>query len=419
MTSSVWTIPALRRQWSAFAVSAFGDGITTLAIPTTAVLVLHSSALWVGVLTASSWLAWPLLATRLARGLSRAPVIPVAVSADVVRLLLLCSIPIAASTGTLTLTQLIAVAAGCGIATVAFAISTSVIVPSVVPAPLQVNANALFETTTATAGAAGPSVGAVLVSAVSAPIAILADAASFCVSALTLGTSRELRAIRVVRPVETAVRKEGMLSTLRRYPAVRAIAVAAMISNLGLGMAQALLFVFAYRVLHLRAVDVGALLTTGAIAATLGAAIAPRIVARLGLQTALAGSTAIEGAAGLLFLTAFSGYPLVPLGIGLIVRGGAGSVWNVAAVTVRQQLVPVHDQPSVVAAARALGTAAAPVGAVAGGALATALTGVLGSDAAIGTTLAVSSLLATSSMFAALRVRIHATPPANEAATTA
>ena len=50
-----------RRFWTAHTVSACGDAITLVALPTVAILTLHASALQVGALTASGGLAWGLL----------------------------------------------------------------------------------------------------------------------------------------------------------------------------------------------------------------------------------------------------------------------------------------------------------------------------------------------------------------------
>ena len=48
--------PAFVRFWAGQTISVFGDQISALAIPLTAVLALHASALEVGILTALAWL---------------------------------------------------------------------------------------------------------------------------------------------------------------------------------------------------------------------------------------------------------------------------------------------------------------------------------------------------------------------------
>ena len=48
--------PVFLRFWSAQTVSVFGDQVSALAIPLTAILVLDASAFEVGVLTAMAWL---------------------------------------------------------------------------------------------------------------------------------------------------------------------------------------------------------------------------------------------------------------------------------------------------------------------------------------------------------------------------
>ena len=44
------------RFWAGQTVSVFGDQVSALAIPLTAVLVLHASAFEVGLLTSMAWL---------------------------------------------------------------------------------------------------------------------------------------------------------------------------------------------------------------------------------------------------------------------------------------------------------------------------------------------------------------------------
>src|SRR6266536_5581619 len=48
--------PLYRRFWAGRTISVFGDQVSALAIPLTAILVLDASAFEVGLLTAMTWL---------------------------------------------------------------------------------------------------------------------------------------------------------------------------------------------------------------------------------------------------------------------------------------------------------------------------------------------------------------------------
>src|SRR4029453_13992406 len=100
--------PLFLRYWAGQTISVFGDQISALAIPLTAILVLHASALEVGILTALAWL--PHLLFSLPAGVwidRRAHKRENMILADVLRGLALATIPLAWWLGTLTIWHLL------------------------------------------------------------------------------------------------------------------------------------------------------------------------------------------------------------------------------------------------------------------------------------------------------------------------
>src|SRR5215475_898389 len=113
-----------RRYWGASTVSVFGDQVSSVALPLTAVLVLHAGAAEMGYITALQWLPSLLFGLHAGawvdrRGHRRATMI----GADLTRAVLLVSVPVVYALGALHLWQLYGVAFGAGAASVLFTVS--------------------------------------------------------------------------------------------------------------------------------------------------------------------------------------------------------------------------------------------------------------------------------------------------------
>src|SRR6266496_692638 len=99
--------PLYRRFWAGRTISIFGDQVSALAIPLTAVLVLHVSAFEVGLLTSMAWL--PHLLFSLPAGVwidSRPRRRRMMIAADALRAAALVTLPAAWWLGVLTVWQL-------------------------------------------------------------------------------------------------------------------------------------------------------------------------------------------------------------------------------------------------------------------------------------------------------------------------
>ncbi|GLW04923.1 hypothetical protein Misp01_00530 [Microtetraspora sp. NBRC 13810] len=191
---TVLNVPPLRRQrdfrllWSARAVSETGMEVSRLALPLTAVALLGGSALEMGVLTAASALPYLLVglpAGALADRLPRRR--PVLVACEAVSALAMATVPLAWLAGLLTIPWLIAVAFVVGLCAVMFRACWLPHLPSVVTAEHQRGpAVAGFQAIYSAANAGGPALAGTLAGLFGAPLAILATAATFTASALSL-----------------------------------------------------------------------------------------------------------------------------------------------------------------------------------------------------------------------------------------
>src|SRR5262249_23306402 len=172
---------------AAATVSVFGDQVSALAIPLTAVIVLDASPLEMGLLGAIAWL--PHLLFALPAGVwidARPHRRRMMIAADLLRAGALATLPIAYWLGGLTVWQLLAVTFAVGALTLCFDLASISFVIALVHRSQFVEAQGKTMTTRSLSYIAGPSIAGFLVQAFSAPVALLADAGSFVFSALML-----------------------------------------------------------------------------------------------------------------------------------------------------------------------------------------------------------------------------------------
>jgi MFS family permease len=169
-----------RRYFIGQSISLFGDQVSLIALPLTAVLVLHASAAQMGALTTAYLVPNLFLSLHAGvwvdrRGRRRQTML----AADLVRALLTASIPVAYALGGLTWAHLYVVAFLLGSASVFFQVAYSGFFQAVVPRADYVPANSLLNGTRGFSFLAGTSLGGVLVQFLRGPYALAVDAGSF------------------------------------------------------------------------------------------------------------------------------------------------------------------------------------------------------------------------------------------------
>ena len=111
--------PLFVRFWIGQSISVFGDQISALAIPLTAILALDASALEVGILASLTWLPHLLFSLPAGVWIDRREHRRVnMIVADLIRAAALAAIPVAWWLGALAMWQLLAVAFTVGALTV-------------------------------------------------------------------------------------------------------------------------------------------------------------------------------------------------------------------------------------------------------------------------------------------------------------
>jgi MFS family permease len=358
-----------RRYWSAQTISMFGDQVTGITMPLAAVLVLHAGAADMGYLSALEWLP-SLLFGMLAgawvdrRGHRRATMI----TADLVRLVLLGSVPVCYGLGVLSLGQLFAVAFGAGTMSVLFDVSDATMFVALVPEDRYVEGNSLVFASRALSFVGGPSAGGLLTALLSAPLAIGADALSFLGSALFLSR---------IRPPEPPPEPGGRGSMtagaryIRESRIVRASLLAVATINLFNLMFSALFVLYATRELHVRAGLLGLVLGAGAVGGVLGAVATRRLAAAIGVGRAFAAGCLLFTAPLLLVPLARGPLPLILLLLFLaeFLSGFGVMVLDISIGSIFAAVIPDRLRARVAGAFQAVNYGTRPAGALVGGAL--------------------------------------------------
>ena len=353
-----------------------GSRISRDGLPLMAVLVLGATPAGMGTLTAlgaSAGLIFSLVAGVWVDRLRRRPVM---IFADLARAALLATLPLAAAFHVLSMAQLYVVVAITGTLTVFFDVAYQSMVPVLVTREHLLDSNSRLAATSAAAEVAGPGITGILVQTITAPLAILLDAASFLVSALLIWR------IRTPEPAPQPQQHDSLwqeasagLRFVRRQPLLRAIAVWSLFSNFFHSLVGPLYVLYAIRELHLSPAQLGLVIAMGGIGSLAGSALAPRIGRTLGPgRTFLLCALAIPVA---LVLIALAHGPSLAAMAFLIAQQLLGdtayTTYIVTELSLRQSLAPDHVLGRVNAAMQLLTQGMWPLGAIAGGWLATSL----------------------------------------------
>lgn len=339
-------------------------------MPLLAVRTLHASTFQVGLLTAAETAAFLLVGLPAGAWVDRMRRRPVLVAADVGRALLLASVPAAWWSGVLTMAQLYAVVLLVGLLTVFFDVAAQSFLPALVGRPGLVEGNAKLEIPHAAADAAGPALGGGLVQVVTAPVAVLADAVSYVVSATLLAGIRTVEG-RPGRAAGARLRAEigEGLGFVLRHPLLRAIAGCTGSYNLFFSAAFAVQVVFLARVLHLSAATIGGLFSAGAVGGLVGAFAAERVARTVGQARTIWLAPLATSPFLLLVPLAEPGWRLACFAGGTFAAYAGGIAYNVAQVSFRQAVTPDRLLGRMNASMRFLVWGTQPIGAIAGGAL--------------------------------------------------
>jgi predicted MFS family arabinose efflux permease len=284
------------------------------------------------------------------------------------RAVLLASIPLAYVFGVLSLAQLYVASFLVGTLSVLFFVAYSTLFVSLVPRSRYLEANSLLHGSRALSFVAGPSVGGLLVQALSAPGALVADAVSFLASAFSLNSISPAEP-----PTEEPQRghvKAG-IRYIRNSPIVRASLLATATINFFNFIFWALFILYATRVLDVRAGLLGVVLGAASIGGVIGSLIAGRVTRRIGVGPAFAvGCVVFPAPLVLVPLAGGAHWRIVSLLFAAEFLSGLGvMVLDITAASIKAALVPDRLRARVSGAYMLVNYGVRPIGALVGGAL--------------------------------------------------
>lgn len=362
-----------RHYWTGQTVSLFGDEVSYLAVPLAAVLVLHVGPTGMGWLRFAGLLpallfSLPAGAWADRRGRHRQTMI----AADLGRAALMASLPLGYAFGALTFAQLCAVVFAVGTLAVVFDVCNGTLFVSLITPGQYVEGNSLTSGSRAFSFIAGPSAAGLLVQVLAAPLALLADAASYLVSA------RQLARITPAEP-PAADRGKGRLTAglrfIARSPLLRAILACAATINLFNFAFNTLVVLYTVGELGLDAGTLGLVVGSGAVGGLLGAVVSGRIVRTIGVGPALAVGAIVFPAPLVLVPLAGGPTPLVyaTLFAAEFASGLGVMLLDIAAGSLQAAVIPNALRSRVSGAFRTVNYGVRPLGALAGGFLGSAV----------------------------------------------
>ena len=372
----LWQSRDFRRLWTSLTITAFGAQITNLALPLTAALLLQATPFQMGVLVALETLPFALVSLHAGVLLDRVRKLPIVIAADIGRGVALLAIPAAAFTHVLSIEILYVVGFFCGVQNVVGGAAYQVLLAQMAGRKRLVEANAKITLGETSSALVGPGIAGLLIQALSAPFAIVLDAATFFVSALMLRRVEARNDVvhRAERRSVSAEIHEGLLLVWRSRT-LFALALVAGLWQVLHHMQIAVLILFATRELNLSAGSIGVAYMFGGVGCVIAAANAERLSNRFGV-----GSIIVYG----LLLTAFgwqafglvSGPPwaaTLALGIAMLVFDFGAVLYGINYLALRQAITPDRLLGRMTATMRFCTVAAAPLGSLIGGTLATGI----------------------------------------------
>jgi predicted MFS family arabinose efflux permease len=371
----LWWRRDFRLLWFGETTSNVGNAISMMAMPLVAVVTLRASTFTVGLLAAAVWLPWLVIGLPAGAWVDRWSRRAVMLVCDLVSLVLLASVPVAAWLGVLTVGQLLVVALLTGVANVFFSTAYSVYLPAVVGPDDLAEGNAKMQGSESAALVAGPGIGGAVTQAFGAVVGLLADAVTFAVSAVCLLGIRVRERPAVPARENASLRREIAegLRFVARDPYLRVLAGYAASTNLAANILMAILVVFLVRTVGVGPGTVGALLAVMSCGGVAGAALSTTIARRFGTARGLLLCELCTAPFALLIPLTTPGAGLAWFAVGGFVVEMGIVASNVIFGAFRQSYCPPSLLGRVTAGTRFVVFGAIPLGALLGGALGSAL----------------------------------------------
>jgi MFS family permease len=291
--------------------------------------------------------------------------------ADLVRFVVLASVPLAAFFHLLTLAQIYLVAFIAGTARVWFEVAHYSMIPALVSPARAVEANSSLEVTEGVSSLAGPALGGLLIKVFGAANALLADALSFLLAAATW-FSLPARSSEALAEVGWRAQLVAGLRLVRNHRVILENTLSGLVLNIVFAAVTTVFVFYAQHELHFDAARTGLALGLAGIGPIALATLAPVLRRRFRLGRLLLAELLLTGP----LLALLDLAPALPAGPALLVvalslglSGGSAILGRILTRSYIQATVPPLLLGRVNATIRVVAWSGVPVGALLGGTL--------------------------------------------------
>lgn len=364
--------PGYGRLLAASSITNLGDGVSALAFPWLATLITRDPLLiaMVGAAVRLPWLLFSIPAGVITDRHDRKKLI---VGSDTARFvltlavvaLILSVVEFPPAREGLYIAGLTGLGFALGLAEVLRDNAAQTLLPSIVQKDDLEAANGTLWTVENIMGHfIGPPLAGVLI-ALALPLPYLLDAVSFAIAALLVaGIAIKPRAARPLRNPRDEMREAW--AWMRAHPVILRLAVMLGLLN-GLSiMGMTLIILVSQEILQLGAFWHGVLMTSAAAGGVAGGVFGPRLIKRIGQESAVWLALALFPLPMLAIAVTSSVWVVA---VALFVESVAALVWNIVTVSYRQRVIPDELLGRVNSVYRFFGWGGIPIGALLGGLL--------------------------------------------------
>ena len=371
--ASLWRHADFLKLWTGQTISEFGSVVTRTAVPLVGLLVLGAGPSEMAALVVAASSAVLLVGLFAGAWVDRLPRRPVLIWTDIVRAGLLFWVPVAYALGVLRMEQLYVVAFVEAALRTLFNSAYRSYLPALVGRDRLVEGNSKLAMSSSIAEIGAPGLAGGLVQIVGAPFAILIDAVSFVVSAISLIA---IRGRELARPAQIrgAIMREIIegLSVVRRHALLFPLAASSATNHFFGSFYAALYGLFLLNDLGLTPFLLGVVISAGGVGSLAGSVFATRVINRLGIGRAIVVLFIGSAATGILTPLATGPLFVATLMVFLpqLIGDGLATAEGVARITLRQAATPDRLLGRVSATVDVLDHGVAPLGALAGAVIA-------------------------------------------------
>jgi MFS family permease len=371
----LWSHPDFVKLWTGQSISEVGSQVSQLALPWLAAVGLHASPFQFSLLGVLGFMPFILFALPAGVWVDRLRRRYILIVGDAARAVLLILIPVLWATHELRIWHLLVLQFAIGVFTVFFDVAYQSYLPALVEREHLIDGNSKIQLTASIAQVGGPNLSGVLIAAITAPYAIVVDAASFVVSSvfmISMGHREEPPKYDASnpRPKMWPQVKEG-LDWVVKHPWLRAIAACTGTSNFFSSTAFSVVLLYMVRVLHLSAYAVAAVFAVTSVGSIVASLCTGRLNKWLGVGPTIVWSILVSSVAAIGYPLAPKSFPLPLLMIAGVGFGFGAVAYNITQVSLRQAITPERLQGRMNAAMRWIVWGTIPLGTLFGGGLAT------------------------------------------------